>query len=348
MTVLRVIALLSALALSGCATSRPHVGAMACSTGDPSSQRAQFDVFFVTTRGFVEGAAPVPFDYSRSDETTYGRARLDVPRVGVRPFGSITPSFRIVSLERFPSARQFMSAVSAEGRRRREPRVLIYTHGYHEDFRKSMFRFGQFYLDGCLKTVPILFSWPSSGKILGHSYDEDSAAFSRKAYADLVELVLRSETFRTVNLMAHSMGNGVLLEGLDRMALEARAHKTGHSARLSTVILASPDVDVDLFRSLLPSAIEESDQLVLLASRKDGLLRISRILALGSPRAGDATAAELASHGVNERGGFRVVRMDGPEVGRCPAFGHRCATANEQVVSIVKGLLEGPSSEARY
>jgi esterase/lipase superfamily enzyme len=342
----RLLMLVALFASSGCVTAQDRTMYLAACGAIRASERHQFDVFFVTDRGYVPSARGVPFDATRSDTVTYGRAYLDIPAVGARPFGKITRDYRIASIDVFVSAGEFLSAVAAEERQQSKSTVLIYTHGYHEGFQKSLFRFGQFYSDGCLNVVPIIFSWPSSGKIFGHSHDEDSVTFSRSAYYDLVHAVLQSGRFPKVDLMAHSMGNSLMLEALNRLELERRVGRIRRAQRVQTVVLASPDVDVDVFRELLPAALTVSDRMILLVSHKDRLLSISRIMAEGSPRAGNATNAELEEHGITDQPNFSVFRMDGPGIGSCPALGHRCAAANPQVVSVVKGLLETPPGGA--
>lgn len=64
-------------------------------------------------------------------------------------------------------------------------------------------------------------------------------------------------------------------------------------------MLASPDIDIDLFRtqiSLLPPAILE--KMYLFVSKDDSALRISRRIAGGVPRVGAADTVELEQFGL--------------------------------------------------
>ncbi|ESX49425.1 alpha/beta hydrolase [Mesorhizobium sp. C416B] len=317
----------------GCAAGLPKVADLSCV---PESDTAQVDLFFVTDRGIAAGAPEVLPDSSRSDRLTYGMVRLDLPTTRKRSFGTITSDFKIASLITYKDSADFLQEVKARARNRS---VLLYTHGFNEDFQESAFRVGYFYLDGCLKTIPILFSWPSKGSMFAHSYDLDSASFARGAYFNLLRSILDSHLSRPVDLMAHSMGNWIVLEALNRLKMEGEV-RGKPAGRVGTVILASPDVDVDVFRTLLPGALGVSDRVVLMTSRKDKLLLVSRLFALGGARAGQATGAELMNHGIVASRNFSVFRMDSAEVGNCPALGHRCATANPYVVNYEKRILE--------
>lgn len=329
-----------ALILVGCTTAQLQTAGPLCT---PVSDRVQVDLFFVTDRGITNRRPKLVFDSSRSDRLTYGVVKIDMPTVRERPFGTITSDFKLGEPKVYGSFQQFINAVIQRASHRA---VLLYTHGFNEDLRKSAFRLGHFYVDGCLQLVPILFSWPSSGNLLGHSYDLDSATFARTAYFDLLNGLL-SSNFSRVDLMAHSMGNWVMLEAMARLARERDVSIRLKSARrVGTVILASPDVDVDVFRSLLPSALKVSNRVVLLTSQDDNLLLVSRMLALGSPRAGQATEDELTAHGIVASPNFSVMRMDNHKVGGCPGLGHRCATANPYIVRYEKRLLEIASPAA--
>ena len=64
-------------------------------------------------------------------------------------------------------------------------------------------------------------------------------------------------------------------------------------------MLASPDIDIDLFRTqigLLPQSIRE--RMYMFVSRDDSALRVSRRIAGGVPRVGAADTAELEQFGL--------------------------------------------------
>ena len=86
------------------------------------------------------------------------------------------------------------------------------------------------------------------------------------------------------------------MEGFVDAEHSGRLDPTG---RIATVMLASPDIDIDLFRSQaaeLPASFRE--KMYLLISKDDGALRVSRLIAGGVPRVGATDAEELEKLGV--------------------------------------------------
>ena len=334
--------LLALLFLPGCVTAGGPQAVAACAAEMARDDDGRLSVFFVTNREPSGRPQNAGFSHRRSDRLTYGRGVLAIPPLGPRRFGSLE-GFSLDEVATFPTSRALLAALEADPRTRSSGTALVYSHGYNEGLQKSLFRFGQFVHDGCLKSVPILFSWPSRGTLLGHSYDQDSAAVSHDEFADLVRLVLRSEAFDDVDVMAHSMGNSVAMPALEALSAE-QGGPAGERSRVRTVILASPDVDIEAFRQLLEPVRQSAEQVFLLVSAEDRLLALSRLKARGRPRAGDASEAELRHYGIAEQGNFKIIRMDDAATGPCPALGHRCATANAHVVGTIKILFEAPAA----
>ena len=63
-------------------------------------------------------------------------------------------------------------------------------------------------------------------------------------------------------------------------------------------MLASPDIDIDLFRSQLGMIRKDHQKLYVLTSKDDSALSFSRRISGGVSRVGSADAAELADLGV--------------------------------------------------
>jgi esterase/lipase superfamily enzyme len=93
------------------------------------------------------------------------------------------------------------------------------------------------------------------------------------------------------------MGSFLTMEGLVDGAQTGRLARRASS--INHIVLASPDIDLDLFRTQLgelPPSIRE--KMYLLVSADDGALRASRLIAGGIPRVGAADAEELEKLGV--------------------------------------------------
>lgn len=327
-----------ALLLSACSTLHGVDGPACRDFPTDADGRPQVTIFYATNREPTgdEGGVPA-FGFGRVDAVTFGRARVSIPRRGARSLGSIR-DFLIVAAEPIPTPARFAATLATQSRARRPRRrdALVYIHGYNNSFERSVFRAAQFVHDGCLPVVPVVFSWPSRGAPLDHNYDVDSATFSRGPAAELLRLVRDRSGFDRTHVMAHSMGNWIALEAMARLGASRGPPPRG---RIGAAILASPDVDLDVFRRVLPAARPSADLVALLVSRRDNILRLSSLLA-HARRAGNASREELARHGVVNQGNFRVIRMDDPEIGSCPAGGHRCAAANEKILQEIATLLE--------
>ena len=91
----------------------------------------------------------------------------------------------------------------------------------------------------------MLFTWPSRGDVLGYVYDKESATYSRDDLEYLLTRAALDPNVSDITVMAHSMGNWVMMEALRQMSI-----RQGHVfPKIKNVIMASPDLDVDVFRS---------------------------------------------------------------------------------------------------
>ncbi len=108
--------------------------------------------------------------------------------------------------------------------------------------------------------------------------------------------ILATTKAESVNVFAHSMGTFLTMEGLVDAQLTGAL---GGRGRIDNIVLASPDIDIDLFRTqigLLPPPIAE--RIFVLISQDDSALKISRRIAGGVPRVGAADARQLEELGV--------------------------------------------------
>ncbi len=161
--------------------------------------------------------------------------------------------------------------------------LLVFIHGYNVRFDEALLRTAQLAFDLKFQGSPILFSWPSYGGLLKYPMDLSNADWSTTHFKQFL-LDLRKKTqAKSINLIAHSMGNRVLMESLSELALELK-----EEARMfNEVILAAPDVDADRFQDLAPRVISTAQRTTLYASSGDQALMISKRFN-GAPRAGDS------------------------------------------------------------
>jgi esterase/lipase superfamily enzyme len=87
---------------------------------------------------------------------------------------------------------------------------------------------------------------------------------------------------KEVSILAHSMGNWLTLEALRQMAIR----NDGLPAKFKNVMLAAPDVDVDVFRSQIEDMGRQHPQFTLFVSQDDRALAFSRRVWGDIPRLG--------------------------------------------------------------
>ena len=162
--------------------------------------------------------------------------------------------------------------------------VLIFVHGYNTRFEEAVYRFAQITHDAARRVVPVLFTWPSRGSLFDYVYDRESATYSRDALEAVLQASVEDPNVASISMLSHSMGNFVAVEALRQMAI--RDH--GLSRKIKDIMLASPDIDFDVFRRQI-AEIETSDKsppVTLFVSRDDQALAASSLLAGSEPRLG--------------------------------------------------------------
>jgi esterase/lipase superfamily enzyme len=150
--------------------------------------------------------------------------------------------------------------------------VLVFIHGFNNRFEDSVYRFAQIVHDSRTRSVPILVTWPSRGSVRAYGYDRESTNYSRNSLEDLFQFLDRDQDVKEVSILAHSMGNWLALESLRQMAI-----RNGRlPAKFKNIMLAAPDVDVDVFRSQIDDMGSPRPQFTLFVSQDDRALKVSR------------------------------------------------------------------------
>ncbi len=151
-------------------------------------------------------------------------------------------------------------------------RVLVFVHGFNNKFEDAVYRFAQIIHDSGAPVVPVLFTWPSRASILAYGYDRESTNYSRDALEQVLQTLSADPEVGEISILAHSMGNWLALESLRQMAI-----RHGRVApKIKNVILAAPDVDVDVFRGQLQDLGAKRPNITLFVSQDDRALAVSR------------------------------------------------------------------------
>ncbi|MFG1400874.1 alpha/beta hydrolase [Xanthobacter sediminis] len=160
--------------------------------------------------------------------------------------------------------------------------ALVFVHGYNQRFDDAVFRFAQIIHDSGADVAPVLFTWPSRGSLLAYGYDRESTSYSRDALERLLTFMAKDPNVGEISILAHSMGNVVALEALRQMAI-----RNGRILpKIKNVMLASPDVDSDVFRVIFGELGEPRPNFTLFVSQDDKALAVSKRVWGDVPRIG--------------------------------------------------------------
>lgn len=182
--------------------------------------------------------------------------------------------FVLTSRQNFDSAQDFKTRLQTDMARTGSREVTLYVHGFNNSFADAAFRMAQLSHDLEIGGPVVSFSWPSRGNPLGYQYDLDSVFYSRDALEQTFRAIMDAGA-QKVRLVAHSMGGALALEALRQLEMTA----PGWAARsLGGVLLISPDVNVDVFRSQTSIFTEWPQPFVIFSSKRDVLLRFSGVL----------------------------------------------------------------------
>lgn len=159
--------------------------------------------------------------------------------------------------------------------------VLVFVHGFNTSFEEARDRAAQIVADSRFGGVAILFTWPNKQELFGYVSDKDSAMASRDALQTLLQDVGSTPGVGKVHVLAHSMGGWLAMEALRQASIAGDRDLGGH---LGEVMLASPDIDLDVFaaqmRHLRPAKV------TVFATANDRALSLSSAIAQSRQRVG--------------------------------------------------------------
>ncbi|MEO1266186.1 MAG: alpha/beta hydrolase [Pseudomonadota bacterium] len=278
-------------------------------TRSPASESATDDwdvvpVFYGTDRNREqERSRRIVYGADRAKRLEIGRALVTVPKIHEvpqieRPWVYKLPFTRVVVYEepedpkKHFTLRQVEAMTEAQwlaivrerlrGSRNYKDHALVFVHGFNTSFDYALYRTAQVAYDLKFDGAPFVYSWPSKGQVTSYSYDRESAEQGEPYLKQFLELVVKSSGAKQVSVIAHSMGNQVLLP-----VLRTLKQSLPEDVRLAQVILAAPDVDRDGFEFLAREIQGVSKGVTMYANANDRALEVSRRIWGGVPRAGD-------------------------------------------------------------
>jgi esterase/lipase superfamily enzyme len=243
----------------------------------------------------VGGARAKPwFGPERGSATLAAQATLTPPGDGRFSLASVGMSdWRLDKVELMPGQVGDLAAQASHGRD-----VLIYVHGYKQTFETATLDAARLSDGIVFRGDTLVFSWPSRAGLLDYAYDRESAMWSRDALERVLDRLMANPGGGRIHIVAHSLGTMLTLESLRQ--LHAR-HGDAAAERIGAVVFAAPDIDMDSFSSSLPRIGALAGRITVIAASNDLALAVSRRIAGGISRVGEAEKVEL------ERLGVRVI-----------------------------------------
>lgn len=293
-----------AFALASCAGQGAHDLLNRTTVAVPASAiAAKHEIFVATTRQQATKDPRQVFDGDRSLTTSYARVDVTVPKVHQvgaieRAKGSADSNpakqFAATDVVHYRDAQQFAKTVGADIAMRGD-RALVFVHGFNNGFDDGVYRLTQIAHDTNYPGTPVLFSWASSARTTGYIYDKDSSTAARDDLEATLRMLAKTKA-KSIDIIAHSMGTWLTMEALRQLAITGDRDLGG---KLGYVVLASPDIDVDVFKKQMIRYGKPGKPFAILLSGDDRALKLSSFISGNKPRVGDyGNAADLASYGV--------------------------------------------------
>lgn len=170
-------------------------------------------------------------------------------------------------------------------------RALIFVHGFNNTFAEGLYRIAQLSHDLDLPRVTVHYSWPSAGQALGYVHDRDSSLYARDGLEKLFNEVVGGGA-QEIIVVGHSMGAQLLVESLRQMDIRNSAKLRRY---LAGVVLLSPDIDIEVFKSQASTFGNLPQPFLIFASDKDKALRLSSFITGEPNRLGNMSDVQQVS-----------------------------------------------------
>ena len=306
--------------LGGCAS-----GLLSASPSPDAAELSTNPTLLVaTTRKPVNGARERPWFGSERAKMSVARARVTPPSEGRFSLSAVgLGDWQLDAIEPAPQIGDLFGPPGAA----RD--VLIHVHGYNTSFEAAVLDAARI-SDGIrFRGETMAFSWPSRAKLSEYIYDRESAMWSRDALEQVFAGLMASPTTGRIHVVAHSIGTMLAMESLRQIYARQGA---AAADRIGAVVFASPDIDMDGFRSSVERVGRLASKIVVVTATNDRALAVSSFLAGGITRVGAAEKAELT------RLGLHVIDASQQGWG---IINHDLFLSNDKVRQVIRRAIDG-------
>jgi esterase/lipase superfamily enzyme len=257
----------------------------------------EIPVYFATDRKQDKNAKTITFSADSTDATlTYGQATVIIAKPDAAPgnlsnarqptpdaskaqtietteVGRLAIRDVVVSDERqlIEAAQKQLDAARVFPKQ-----AFVFVHGFNVSFENALRRTAQIAYDLNFDGAPFLFSWPGGDGLLSYlRVNAGNAKTATDHLTDFLEKVLAQTHATKIHLIAHSMGNTVLLDALDIIKRTSGNQSPLHFAE---IILHSPDVCSDRFAQVMTAIKGIGAGATLYSSTQDRALGLSALI----------------------------------------------------------------------
>ncbi|WP_425355765.1 alpha/beta hydrolase [Rhizobium leguminosarum] len=183
--------------------------------------------------------------------------------------------------------------------------ALVFIHGFNNKYEDSVFRLAQIVHDSGMQATPILFTWPSRAQLTGYEYDKESTNYSRTALEQSLRVLAADPDVKDITILAHSMGTWLAMESLRQMGI-----RDGHvNAKVHNVILASPDIDIQVFAKQYVEMGEPKPKFTIFVSQDDRALAASSFITGNVSRLGAIDPSKEPFRSRLEKAGITAIDL---------------------------------------
>lgn len=222
-----------------------------------TSTFVQVPLLYVTDRQRAAFHHGVDFYTSQASTVLeFGRVNAIINETGSIRTGLISGTKRVAAPESLgkaqvqqpqPLSEQDFTKFLTASRSNREPvRVLLFVHGFNVQFYEAALSVARLSTSMQIPLVPVFYSWPSMGEVLGYWHDEDEVSAAVIRFSPFLEQLLSGSASEVI-IVCHSMGARIVARALGELA-----RKNAKLQLLKNVVFAAADMNVEELKAQWP------------------------------------------------------------------------------------------------
>ena len=217
--------------------------------------------------------------------------------------------------------------------------VYVFIHGFDNTFDDSVETIAELWHFFGRQGLPVAYSWPagSKGLLRGYETDTTSSEFTVHHLKQVLRVIASCPDVQKIHIIAHSRGTDTAITALRELHMEIHASgkNTREVLKLGTLVLAAPDIDVDVviqkFTTVRLGQVPE--RFAIYICSKDKALGLSSWLSGGLERLGDLKATMFTPAELHMLRTSETIQIVDARVTHLGDFAHDYFHANPAVSS---------------